>query len=737
MNVECLFNPLVRSYCEPCREQKAKCSNAFKLPTDHCMATYLGYAIFRMVSDPSTYVEPTFSPTHLPTPLPTNIDWFRVLYEKARGKTNARTTSHSAPPDASHSVVGDASNSHPPPLPLAVPRTALKFGGGTALKSRSRSVSYAPSGVSSTIPGSSTVSVEEPPPSPSAASEASHETPADVPLANRARSSSNHGPSGGSSGGMSVDGDEHIAPPPTTVIVHGLQEADDQEAEGTRMSLRRLSSRRAHQIAPLNVRGSEFGQSSTAHLPLPPLPPPPAGSARRVSSLHLVPRLEGKCIVSRRQMIILTAWLPGSWKALPRLGPRLPDGFYSVVPPPHSEDWKEWWRTMAQLGQRDVPVGLQDRAAHPAEPAPPSRPSTPPSQIFSISNEVLRLVHDARTKFDEIVRVKGQMEERAQLHMNRSDAAKSWPDDDRAVDGSSVRVEDISLLWASISEVNLMLARLSEVFKVIPAVPVNWTAVLELLTQVGELRDLYKVSWERFASLEEDVRPIRAEMQRICYRIAEVQDRLDEVSNEAVAACEPLIHNLYSQIDNRLTVLERRDPTPLPHVAQTGDVLKILSRLSDRVEQLERAAEADDFRTRIDGYISRYMADRGVTDRSLRQLGSASTDTLSARSAGSSVSHVLHTVYPTPLPGISVASHVTGGLPAIPSSSVHSAAAPAPATVARMPVPVSTHQNEPPVDANAPGTGASSTIDLPEPSMVSRMHKRSYGRGSSSARHGG
>ena len=43
-NLSCIFNPLSRSYCDPCKEKKVRCSNAFKIITDHCMATYLGYA---------------------------------------------------------------------------------------------------------------------------------------------------------------------------------------------------------------------------------------------------------------------------------------------------------------------------------------------------------------------------------------------------------------------------------------------------------------------------------------------------------------------------------------------------------------------------------------------------------------------------------------------------------------------------------------------------------------------
>lgn len=262
------------------------------------MATYLGYATFRMVSDPSTYVEPAFSPTKLPNPLPTGIDWFRVLYEKARGKAKTHVSPKAVPPIVSPSAEETALNAHPPAASRTVPRGARHHSGGsTPRKSRSRSVSGAPSGTSSTIPGSSAASVEDPPPSPSAASEASHESPRNVVSAYEGPTT-HYGESGSPSGAMYIDGEEHLAPPPTTLTSHRHSEADISQTRQRPMALRPLSSRRMDQIAPLTVRGSEFGRSTTSRQPLPPLPPPPADNARPVSSLHLVPRVQGEYFVN-------------------------------------------------------------------------------------------------------------------------------------------------------------------------------------------------------------------------------------------------------------------------------------------------------------------------------------------------------------------------------------------------------------------------------------------------------
>ena len=204
-----------------------------------------------------------------------------------------------------------------------------------------------------------------------------------------------------------------------------------------------------------------------------------------------------------------------------------------------------------------------------------------------------------------------------------------------------------------------MLTTFSRAFECIPAVPVNWEALSDLLTQIDQLRDLYKVSWERFASLQEDICPVRAEMQRIRYAVASVQERLDGISNDAVSACEPLIHNLYQQIDTRLSRLEKCSGPSPPSPAQLGDILKRLTRLSERVEQLERAAEADDFHTRIDGYISAYLAYRGLHDHILRQLGTGEAAAPSSISAGSSISHIFRAVHHPPPPSTaSVATSV-------------------------------------------------------------------------------
>ena len=526
-----------------------QCSNAFKIVTDHCMATYLGYASYLMSSDPSAYVEPTFTPTNLPNPLPTNIDWFRTLYEQAKklGKARAKMVAPSS------LVVAPSTDEEAPldfpPLPAACKQAreiSHQSRQTTPLTSRSRSVSQAPSGVSSTMPGSSAVSVEQPPPSPSAISETSAMLPEET-AATSIGSPSYHETSRPHDA-MSVDDEPGTEASAAASDVLSSDDGGQGNVPSSRLGMGLGSGK----MRALTVRGSEFEIPSTSHLGVSAFPPLPRGVARRATSIHLVPRLQGMwTLIVTISCSSLTSLIADSWKVLPRLGARMADGHYSVVPPPHDEDWIAWWEALTNTnGSNTSEHWNADRHLH-SHVEPPAEQERPPSQIFTVSDEVQRIVHATRELFDKISLIKERMETGARLHDRQSreilrrrpsDPQQSIPGDEES---SIIRLEDLSSIFVALGEVYSVLTQFSRAFECIPAVPVNWEALSDLLAQIQQLQDLYKVSWEHFASLEEDVRPLRAEMQRICYAVAQVQEQLDRISNDAISACKPLIHNFY------------------------------------------------------------------------------------------------------------------------------------------------------------------------------------------------
>ena len=776
-NLACIFNPLSRSYCNSCKEKKVRCSNAFKIVTDHCMATYLGYASFRMASDPSTYVEPTFTPTNLPNPLPTNIEWYRALYEQAKkvGKTRAKKAVPSSVVVAPSTDEDVPLDFPAPPATVELPReSSHRSRQSTPLTTRSQSVSQAPSRASSTMPGSSAVSVELPPPSPSAVSEMSHAPPLETAAATPPGDAS-HSEAFNLPDGMSID-DEAGA--------DAITGADDRRSsdggeEETAPHPHAGTSQTSGKMVRLMARGSEFDIPSTSRRELGVFPPPPRGAARRMTSIHLVPRLQGESAINIVPFLFEAySSIAESWNKLPSIGPRMGDGHYSVVPPPHNEDWIARWEALTNTGGSTASEPWNaDRHLH-SHVEPAAEPQRPPSRTFTVSDEVQRIVGATRELFDEIALIKERMQMGARLHRRQGREVllrrPSNPQQPHSGDDESslIRLDDLSSIFTALGEVYSVLTKFSTAFNCIPAVPINWDALSDLLTQIGQLRDLYKTSWEHFASLEEDVRPLRAEMQRIRYGVAHVQERLDGISNDAVTACEPLIHNLYQQIDARLSHLENVGaPSPAPLPAQLGDVLKILTRLSERVEQLERAAEAEDFRTRIDGYIARYLSDRGLHDDILRQLGVGETPAPASTSAGSSISHLFqagHRAAPrsgmsfgTSLPGSTLSSispspavdypHGAASVPAgirqlEPPLNVTAMAANAPAPSAAPPsgagsfaVPQVASPLDRPAHGHTEGGGTGGEVGIPQRgtrSVVSKMHSKIYGGTSSTRRRG-
>ncbi|KAI1785135.1 hypothetical protein LXA43DRAFT_1066177 [Ganoderma leucocontextum] len=666
-NQPCTFNPILRPYCQSCEKKRAKCSNAFNIKEDHCMATYLGYAVYRMVSNPSVYAEPTFSPSNLPQPLPADIQWFRDLYaEVPRGRTGRMRAKNSTKATGAVTVGGvfnasieDSATGGGQDVQQRVPSSS---GRGTSVTTRSTSMSRAQSPASITLPGSSAASGDEPPASPSGFSGTTdHVLPGADEIAEMPGSPSTRPESVASSRAMSLEdetaasdveweaagepaswtGMETGAVAAIPVVNARIPHIIGSDGVGITLRTREQSSiPSGRRVVELKVRGSELERRSSARRPPPDLPPPPPGAERRLKAANAVPRLQG------------------SWTDLPRLGRCLGPGVYEIVPPPHEDDGHAAWRELADLGMDDLDVLRQPQGLSYGSPDRGSRPVTPDRQVFVFNDNIVSLAKTTKAKFAEMSALKDGLREDAILLGQQSDQVlqrSEWgPEAARAAggDGNLLRLDDISSILLNLSNIHETLAQFAQAFDSVPAVPMNWTVLLDLLSRMNDMGVLYRTAWERFATLEEDVRPVRTEMQRIRYLLAHVQTRLDEVPNESIVACEPLIHNMYQQLESRLTHLDGGSWTTasLPRTATVGDVLQILTSLSERVAQLERT-QAGTSAQRMEACISEYLEARGISDDVLRELATTFGQDARGPSAGSSISHALHTVYEPPSTG--------------------------------------------------------------------------------------
>ncbi|KAI1783690.1 hypothetical protein LXA43DRAFT_1102196 [Ganoderma leucocontextum] len=669
----CMYSPLLRSGCSPCDSKNAKCFLAFVNKKNHPLATYLGYARYRMISHPDVYAEPDFSPLQWPTSVPDqqDIGWVREQYDAqprgrpARGRKQtiqATQDPSAALPDADAYAAQSATS----PAASADKQQPEEPDEGTTIvmTRRSRSVSAAPSRASSTLPGSSTVSAAPPAATasavsgtsassasgPTAAADVEHSpSPSDRSQASTAAMSvhiqdTDHydtfGPGGREHDDVEDVEDNTImdidAGPGPSALVPGASPVTStpKAIESLRPDLKELkASRLPH----------EFARRSSARRNPPPLPPRPAGAIKYVKAPFAVKPIED------------------TWENLPRLGRRLDSGVYSVIGPPHDDNTPQLLKQLLQVGRQDLEVldQLDMSNAGPLPPSP-SHPITPEPQQFVFTDNVIRLAQDTKAKFDEITTLQGQIQAECALLKARSGAvmARHGPAISRFADAGIVVAEDVRDAYESLLCVHQILSRFAAAFASIPAVPWNWPALLELLTKVDELRDLYKVSWERFDTLEEDLRPVRGEMYRLHNNVALIEAQLDGIANDTVLACEPLLHNIFEHFSSRIENIEQRlrrldggAPSSVgPPEANIGQVLNIITTLSERVDRLERAV-GEPLRSRIEGTIANYLAERGLTEDVLWKLGNDVGGPQTAVEAGGSVSEVLHTVYEPPSTG--------------------------------------------------------------------------------------
>ncbi|KAI1786439.1 hypothetical protein LXA43DRAFT_1099224 [Ganoderma leucocontextum] len=681
----CMYNPLLRSGCSHCDYTRSKCTLAFVKKSDHCLATYLGYASYRMISAPEIYAEPDFSPSQWPTPPPDKQDiaWFREQYNAVpRGRPSTRHRKGKAPATqpasaAQHDAPDDDAEGEGaqsvPALPASDDQGPLEHHSGgmaSVAKATSRIGSAGPSRASSTLPGSSAESIHDQPASPPPFSAASASEAAPVSEGGETEYSRSPPPrSETSTAAMSVDIHDVLRHDTFRTGANeqeDFRDAVDKVPIGTDAQARPSGSlyddaggsnrsKPIDVLRPVQVKEisassmpDEFSRRSSARLigHPPDLPAPPSGATKYVKVPFAIKQIQE------------------TWEHLPRLGPRLEHGVYALVGPPHEDNTAILLCQLLEAGREGLEVvDRLDASTAPPLPRSASRPVTPDRHQFVFADNVIRLAQDTKAKFQEITNLGAQIQADCSMLKARAGGvmARHAPSVSQFPDAGRIIAEDVRDAYVALGSVHEVLLRFTSVFSSIPAVPWNWLALLELLTKVDELRDLYRVAWERFDVLEEDMRPVRGEIYWLRHNIAHVQACLDGIANDTVHACEPLLHNFFDHFSTRLQTIEQRisrldggSPAPVgPPEATIGQVLQIVTSLSARLDDLERAA-GERLTTRIEGTITNYLAERGLTDEVLLQLGVDFRDPPREVEVGGSVSEVLHKAYNPPSTGGSI-----------------------------------------------------------------------------------
>ena len=446
--------------------------------------------------------------------------------------------------------------------------------------------------------------------------------------------------------------------------VHGPSSSAPDTSNGQRASPAPVTIDRPITMTYLRTSSmlTEITHPSIARINPPQMPRPPFEARKHARIPFLVKQITSTFTVLHSIYLPTDHTQTDTWESLPRLGHRLASGEYTLVDPPHDDDTPKRIEALLDIGRSgfEASGGLADVNADLEPPSPSSRPCTPSSDPFFITDNVARLIENTKAKFEEIQSLHSVIQEdytslqdRARNLMDRHHPFLS-----QTQDGGRAVSEDIRDTYIALSRVHEVLSRFSSAFSVVPTVPWNWMSLVELLTKIEELRELYRISWERFDVLEEEQRPIRGEVYRLCENVAHVQACLDGIANETVHACEPLIHNLFLHFSTRLEGIERRlhlldGGAPIlvgPREPTFGEVLNQVTRLSARMDALERAV-ADPLKTRIEVTIGNYLAERGLTDDIIRQLGIDIGRPPEPVPVGGSISDILHTVYPGPTVG--------------------------------------------------------------------------------------
>ena len=511
-----MYNPLVRSTCSPCGNNNLKCNLTFHNKRNHPLATYLAYAWYLMISHPDVYAEPNFSPDNWPNPAPDKDDiaWFRAQYNTVprgrtsrRGKTNiqAADDGEELPPPAEDAldptVTSEVSSAHEEMADELPQRHTV------VRRTRSRSVSVAPSvasstahGTSSTAHGTSRTRTED-------ISRASLHTRGKEPPSQSDQEGAEDPPSPdarseASSAWMSVDfvsipDDGENLRLPDLAHLGPVTDYVDKEINPSGGGSSSVPLERGRPLAsggnvitcPSDMKQLqastliyEVSRPSSARIRLPDMPPPPFEARKHARIPFMVKEIGGAYLTLHRIRILAHVTATETYDDLPRLGRSLETGLYVVVDPPHDDDETlALLKALLSIGREglDVVERLDEAHTEPLQPSP-SRNITPQRDPFLVSDNVIQLIYSTKAKFEEMENLRLVIEESAASLDGRAHGTihRHLPFTSQLPVGLAV-AEDLRDVYTAIARVHEILAHFSTAFSMVPALPWNWISLLD------------------------------------------------------------------------------------------------------------------------------------------------------------------------------------------------------------------------------------------------------------------
>ncbi|KAI0716911.1 hypothetical protein C8Q76DRAFT_692454 [Earliella scabrosa] len=319
--------------------------------------------------------------------------------------------------------------------------------------------------------------------------------------------------------------------------------------------------------------------------------------------------------------------LNGSWRDLPtltRAPTQDPDVAESNSPPTQSF-LPESWRPTASVSEAE-------RLTIPSSAS--ARPQTPPASTFQPGRTTIHLVEEAQRRIayirdlqSSLARAAAEAEALAENSRLRCLAAQT---DVRTPDAVPEALELLATQQAQLDadarrgaevlgRVSRTLASICSVFDLLPPIPMNDSALLEMLELVARLRELYGTIQTAFHTYQESLRPVQEELQRVREEQQVIIDRLDQVPNDVSTAVHPLLRHVYDHINR---TCQPAQPTV---IADGEDSTLAVSVSTSRHAPVGLWREVNVLRARIEALEGMQVsqADVGAT-------GSTATDVIDA-----------------------------------------------------------------------------------------------------------
>ncbi|PIL25437.1 hypothetical protein GSI_13327 [Ganoderma sinense ZZ0214-1] len=302
----------------------------------------------------------------------------------------------------------------------------------------------------------------------------------------------------------------------------------------------------------------------------------------------------------------------GSWRGLRRVGPRNTNGQYSILPPPDHN-------ALAIVLHADNPE------RHPTTAA--EAPKTLPQSQLTFSIPVYEVAHQTRAKYDAVAAMAVTVEKHSELLSQQSasllqrhetlyrkvEASRSWNDGvlPLLAHAKSI-VKDVKDLVDMLANLHSVVAGIASIFDVVPPVPANWVALMEILETGCRLQDLHRFTWAKLDQFEEDFHPLRCEAATLQVDCDDVRHRLDSILSEVDDLIAPLLRNMARNLSEAIARLETRigvldgtttdsaaPGTSGPRPANLGDVVRSLLSVMEALRELEARVHIIDGGTQV------------------------------------------------------------------------------------------------------------------------------------------